>query len=167
MIYLVKSNDKLKVGYTANFKKRMEGYRSHNPDIEIINMKAGSREDEKALHDELGELNVIGEWYLYSQYIIDTFENYVIKDESLKEEIMRLKLEIIRLSKLRTPHQVNELTKQTITIELNSLDEFYELELNSIEDKSANEVLIKWRDKILYHRVGYEYIISNKLLTFK
>lgn len=167
MIYLVKSNDKLKIGYTANFKKRMEGYRSHNPDIEVINIKAGSREDEKALHDELGELNVTGEWYLYSQYIIDTFENYVIKDESLKEEIMRLKLEIMRLSKLSIPHQVNELTKQTITMELDSIDEFYELDLNLIENKNANEVLIKWGNKILYHRVGHEYIMSNKLLTFK
>jgi hypothetical protein len=157
MIYLVKSNDKLKIGYTSNFAERIKGYKSHNPDIEIINYKIGSREDEKILHDTLKELIIVGEWYLYSEYIIDVFEKYVPNEKSLKVENIKLKEKILQLTSYK---KVEKLEKSTSRIILENIIDFYEIDLNEFKD--SDEVIITFEDKILYHRLNNNYIINIK-----
>jgi hypothetical protein len=140
MIYLVKSNDKLKIGYTSNFAERIKGYKSHNPDIEIINYKIGSRE-----------------WYLYSEYIIDVFEKYVPNEKSLKVENIKLKEKILQLTSYK---KVEKLEKSTSRIILENIIDFYEIDLNEFKD--SDEVIITFEDKILYHRLNNNYIINIK-----
>lgn len=36
MIYVLKSNDLVKVGYTKDFKSRLNNYKTHNPHIEVL-----------------------------------------------------------------------------------------------------------------------------------
>ena len=50
MLYLIKSRDRFKIGYTSNLKKRLNTYLTHNPDIELLAYKQGNKNDEKELH---------------------------------------------------------------------------------------------------------------------
>lgn len=51
MLYLIKSNKFLKIGYTSNIDNRIKQYKTHNPDIKILSIIEGTREDEKKLHE--------------------------------------------------------------------------------------------------------------------
>lgn len=50
MIYLLKSGKFLKIGFTSNIENRIKQYKTHNPDILVLSMIEGTREDEKKLH---------------------------------------------------------------------------------------------------------------------
>lgn len=50
MLYLVKSGDFVKVGYSRNINNRMNAYKTHHPDITLVKTKEGSKEDEKFIH---------------------------------------------------------------------------------------------------------------------
>lgn len=76
MIYLLKSNDKLKIGYTKNFNRRLKQYRTHNIDIEVVATKEGTTTDEQFLHNILKPYKVDLEWFYYDPYIIDTFNKH-------------------------------------------------------------------------------------------
>jgi predicted GIY-YIG superfamily endonuclease len=36
MLYLIESGDYYKIGTTTDIKRRMQDYRTHNPDVELI-----------------------------------------------------------------------------------------------------------------------------------
>lgn len=47
MIYLIKSGDFLKIGFTTDIYKRYESYSIHNPDFQFLGLKEGDTTDEK------------------------------------------------------------------------------------------------------------------------
>lgn len=62
MLYLIKSGDYYKIGYTDNMYIRLKDYRTHNPDIHLIGMKEGTLEDENNYHKEFSDYIIHGEW---------------------------------------------------------------------------------------------------------
>lgn len=70
MIYVIKSGDKLKVGYTQNLEKRLISYRTHNPHIELITTMAGERKLEQGMHKHLAKYRVEGEWFEYNDQVM-------------------------------------------------------------------------------------------------
>lgn len=77
MIYLLKSNDKLKIGYTKDFESRIKQYKLHNPDIEVIDCKDGLMKDEQILHSICSKYKVSNEWYKHCDEVITEFVNYI------------------------------------------------------------------------------------------
>jgi hypothetical protein len=43
MIYLLKSNNYYKVGYADNVESRLNAYKTHNPDFELIGVRQGTK----------------------------------------------------------------------------------------------------------------------------
>lgn len=76
MLYLIKSNKFLKIGYTSNLNNRIKQYKTHNPDIKVLSIIDGTREDEKKLHELCKEWKYDSEWFYYSPKIIDLFLNH-------------------------------------------------------------------------------------------
>lgn len=72
VLYLIKSRDRFKIGYTSNLKKRINTYLTHNPDTELLAYKQGSRTDEKDLHIK------------YKKYLIANSEWMIIPKEEIK-----------------------------------------------------------------------------------
>ena len=50
MLYLLKSNNSLKIGTTNNLKNRLLTYKTHNPDVELIDVCEGDFEEELEIH---------------------------------------------------------------------------------------------------------------------
>ena len=73
MIYLLKSGKFLKIGFTSNIENRIKQYKTHNPDILVLSMMEGTREDEKKLHTLCKQWKYDTEWFYYNPKIIDLF----------------------------------------------------------------------------------------------
>lgn len=71
----MKSGDYLKIGITDNLDKRLKQYRTHNPNIIILDTRDGTYSDEYFLH-KMFEKYLINdsEWMLYSEDIIKIFK---------------------------------------------------------------------------------------------
>lgn len=50
MLYLIKSQQYVKIGFTTDLEKRMSIYTTHNPDFELLDTCIGTLKDEKSLH---------------------------------------------------------------------------------------------------------------------
>lgn len=77
MIYLIKSGNALKIGYTSNIKTRIVNYKTHNLDLELLYTKEGSRSDEKKLHSLCNEYKIENEWFKYNNEVIEIFNNFI------------------------------------------------------------------------------------------
>ena len=93
MIYLIKSGNYLKIGYSQDVKKRLQTYTTHNPDITLLDTIAGDESTEKMLHNLCKEfrLNNKQEWFHLDPFVIDVWNS--LKDseyiEIPKSEIAR------------------------------------------------------------------------------
>ena len=89
MLYVVKSSQYYKVGFTENndtLHKRIDSYKTHNPDFQIIGLYEGTKKDEKKIHSLLSEYKHFGEWFYKNEYteeIINNVDSYLIKDKIL------------------------------------------------------------------------------------
>ena len=75
MLYLVRSKERFKIGYTTNLVKRMNTYSTHNPDVKLLAFKEGSKEEEKELHNK------------YKKYLIKNSEWMDIPKEEILDFI--------------------------------------------------------------------------------
>ncbi len=50
MLYLIKSNNYLKIGFCKNLENRLKQYNTHNPDYTVIAVRDGTASDEYFLH---------------------------------------------------------------------------------------------------------------------
>lgn len=69
-------NKLLKIGYTTNLNNRLHGLKTGNPLITVVSFKAGSKMDEKNLHEQCKEWYVDKEWYQDTVEVRKKFEEY-------------------------------------------------------------------------------------------
>lgn len=98
MIYVIESNDKFKVGYTANWEVRKVAYDTHNPDWNLISLHEGNALLEQAVRDELKSWLYKGEWFTkfdewYSKVLSIIQRLSVDVDIPSEEEILKARAE--------------------------------------------------------------------------
>lgn len=73
MIYLIKSGNYCKIGYSMDgktFFKRMRTYLTHNPTYQILDLREGDKITERLIHNMIpSELLHYGEWCVWSKEI--------------------------------------------------------------------------------------------------
>lgn len=86
MIYLIKSNNYLKIGYTKNIINRMQHYRTHNPEYQLLAYRGGNIQAEKLLHVLLSNYFLdTTEWMRYDNFILELFSSIVLPEDYLLE----------------------------------------------------------------------------------
>lgn len=120
MLYLIKSHDKLKIGYTKDIAKRLKQYKTHNLDIELISYRHGTMQDEKAIQDLCTDYKIDLEWYKCCDIVMNIFSSY--QNDAVKEKIENLER---RLSIQQDNYN-------------NLLSKF--MDLKSVVDKRVNEM---------------------------
>lgn len=113
MLYLIKlkgeTNTLLKIGYTKNIDKRLKAYKTHNPLIELVDVKEGSIFDESCLHNQLKEylFDDSKEWFIENDKIYNIWKSYNRKvlPEEQEETILKIKIfkKLIELARLLNP----------------------------------------------------------------
>lgn len=63
MLYFIKSNGFVKIGYAKNIDKRMKQYYTHNPDFQLLDSIDGELQEEKFLHKILKNYQFRTEWF--------------------------------------------------------------------------------------------------------
>lgn len=97
MIYLIQSGNNLKIGFTSNLKSRLNQYKTHNPDIRLLNYKSGTKEDEKKLHVLCEKYKYYTEWFTYCEEVIDIFNNYISESNEGSDEEFNFK-ELVKIN---------------------------------------------------------------------
>lgn len=86
MLYFIKSQNYLKIGYSQDFETlvdRMSSYCTHNPNFILLSFtEFGTTKDEKALHKLLKDFQYYTEWFRDDLKVFQTWEKY-IKDKNL------------------------------------------------------------------------------------
>nr|DAT90361.1 MAG TPA: hypothetical protein [Caudoviricetes sp.] len=97
MIYLIKSGNNLKIGFASNLKSRLDQYKTHNPDVRLLNYKSGTREDERNLHTLCKRYKYSNEWFIDCKEVVDIFNSYISKldEESNFKESIKINLNTI------------------------------------------------------------------------
>lgn len=102
MLYLIKlkgeTNTLLKIGYTKDIDQRLKTYKTHNPLVELIDIKEGDTLDESCLHNKLKEylFDNSKEWFIEDNEIYNTWRNYNRKILSTKQKEILLRLRIFK-----------------------------------------------------------------------
>ena len=108
MLYLIKSGDYYKIGYTDNMYIRLKDYRTHNPDIHLIGMKEGTLEDESNYHKELSDYIIRGEWMQVPNEKIEQLKKDFIKVDIIPTRKESKKLSDFQKYKTYTEKDVNK-----------------------------------------------------------
>lgn len=80
MIYIIKSTDYIKVGYSQDeetLERRINNYNTHNPEYIILNVYEGSKNNEHDLHVLLSEYKYKSEWFLYNANVLTIIQRYI------------------------------------------------------------------------------------------
>lgn len=81
MIYFVKANDRVKIGYADDPANRIPSIQTSSPyELEVLLIVEGTYEVERELHRRFQEYRVTGEWFEYG----DRIESFV-KDNQDKD----------------------------------------------------------------------------------
>jgi DNA-binding XRE family transcriptional regulator len=82
MIYFIKQNDFIKIGYTNNLKNRLNQLQTSSPvRLEVLGLIKGDKSDEKKHHDLFKNFCSNGEWFILNEEI----KNYI---DSLDKGLM-------------------------------------------------------------------------------
>lgn len=113
MIYFIKTNGQVKIGYTDNLNKRIAAYRTHNPQAELIAEMDGDRATEKAIHKQLASDRIKGEWFNHSQQVKDYIREHAIDQchTKISKEGMHTLLTLKSISAFKLGFKVCELAE--------------------------------------------------------
>jgi DNA-binding XRE family transcriptional regulator len=76
MLYFIKNGRYVKIGHTNNIKLRLSDLQVANPErLSVIGLIEGSRNDEAELHNKFKHLSAGGEWFYYTEELIDFIQN--------------------------------------------------------------------------------------------
>lgn len=174
MIYLLKSNDKLKIGYTKNMYNRFMQYKNHNPDIELLYFKDGAESDESILLNKCNKYLVYGnEWFEYNEFIVNEFLNYGDTDLYYYEDMFKYKVikkkeleELDRIEGLKTPNWPTEGCNDPIIVECMSniinYKEYTPNELKSVIEPILSNLNIKYTHlSVAKYLTNYNIVNKN------
>ena len=102
MLYVVKSGDFVKVGYSSDVPKRMKQYATHNPNFELLYILAGDIKLEREIQKELDNYHFRLEWFHCDDYVLakiaylkEKFKDYVEDINSVQRKMRDIQTELV------------------------------------------------------------------------
>lgn len=87
MVYFIKCENYVKVGYTANMKQRFKKYVTENPfPLKVLGIINGGYDVEKKIHKQLETWWHRGEWFTYNIVVRDLIKQ-IMKENKDNEEV--------------------------------------------------------------------------------
>lgn len=116
MIYFIKQDNYVKIGYTNRFKKRLSQLQTSSPvKLEVIGLIKGEKCDEKNYHDAFKHICSNGEWFFYNDEI-ERFVDQLDKDLMWKYGLTEENISPIGL--IKQTRLENNLTLEELAIRL-------------------------------------------------
>lgn len=157
MLYLIKSQQYVKIGFTTDLEKRMSIYTTHNPDFELLDTCIGTLKDEKSLHKQIKDFQFKNEWYYDNPKIYEIW-NIFKRTASLKNNLRLLdfvdKNILFFILKLVNPNNINdkiEIDSQWLKIISYELNISEDSILNSLEKLKKLGIIYNIKKSIYVH----------------
>ena len=81
MIYFLKANDRVKVGYSHDPSNRVPSIQTSSPyELEVLLVIDGTRDEERQLHAQFASLRLSGEWFQFDELIKSFVKDNVHRD---------------------------------------------------------------------------------------
>lgn len=103
MIYFIKANDRVKIGYADDPKSRIQSIQTSSPyKLEVLLIIDGNFEVERELHDRFQAYRITGEWFEYvdelSSFVKENYKEdrkfefgFTLNDYANYEQVLRLR----------------------------------------------------------------------------
>ena len=133
MLYLVRFDNALKIGYTSNLINRLNNFKTTQLNVELISSREGNVKHEKILHELCASSKLRNELFKDDPIVISIFNNHIFNDNEI--EIKNLEIEN---KKLMIENQTFKLKNKTLVKENEKLmDDLKSItsKVNIIEDK--------------------------------
>lgn len=133
MLYLVRFDNALKIGYTSNLVNRLNNFKTTQLNVELISSREGTVKHEKILHELCSASKLRNELFKDDPIVIQIFNNHIFNDN----EVLIKNLELEN-KKLMIENQSLKLENKTMEKENKKLiDNLKALKskVNIIEDK--------------------------------
>lgn len=157
MLYLIKSSNYIKIGFTNNINNRMKAYNTCNPDYELLDTVEGTEEDESNFHNIISKYHYRGEWFYFNQEILDIWNSTFGRKVFIKLTKENLTEENLRMIKIEQDDEYYQKTQALMYREnfvLNNLkilidtnQPFYDFLVQKIEESDHNKYLETIRKK--------------------
>lgn len=133
MLYLVRFDNALKIGYTSNLINRLNNFKTTQLNVELISSREGNVKHEKILHELCSSSKLRNELFKDDPMVISIFNNHIFNDNEI--EIKTLQIEnkklMIENQSLKLENKTIEKENKKLIDNLNSLKS----KVNIIEDK--------------------------------
>lgn len=174
MLYLIKSGNYIKIGYSENLEKRLQSYNTHNPNYQLIDTIEGNEDLEKTLHHLCKEFKFKNEWFHLNQFIIDIWNklktsNFISIDSFTNEPINELnvdyKIKCKNITedylKLKTNNDISEKKYKLLLDKFeNSLKN---LEIQVLQFKDLSEENKNLKEQLLEIQNKYINLLENRI----
>jgi len=85
MIYFIKANDRVKIGYADDPKSRIQSIQTSSPyKLEVLLIIDGSYEVERDLHKSFQEFRITGEWFEFAEGLVSFIKENRNKDRKFE-----------------------------------------------------------------------------------
>ena len=121
MLYLVRFDNALKIGYTSNLINRLKSFQTTQLNVELISSREGDLKHEKILHELCSSSKLKNELFKDDPIVIQIFNNHIFNDQ----EVMIKNLEIENKELIKDNqflrNEINQLEKQNEKLKENLL----------------------------------------------
>ena len=145
MIYFIRQDDKVKIGYTEDINNRLSQLKTGSPyELTVALLIEGDYDKKKELHDTFSDFRIRGEWYEFcediQEYITSMnekdlrYEEGLLDKEGLDPNVQTTFIRVLNSLKLRevgeklniTPQSVREIETRELhgTVSLNILRKY-------------------------------------------
>lgn len=152
MLYLIKSGDYIKIGFSNDVVNRMKSYKTCNPDFEILDIQTGSEYDEKRWHDLLLIYKHRGEWFHFNQEILNLWNQQYGSNIHIETKEDKLKLKEDHLTDKETSLLYREnFILNNIKNLIDQQQPFYEYLVQQINKSNESEYIktLKKKDELI------------------
>lgn len=159
MLYLIKSNNSLKIGTTTNLKNRLSAYKTHNPDIELLDVCDGDLKEESELHSLLKnyQYKQRKEWFVECEEVYNIWNKFKVELEQRKEDELKNIEQIDRFILLVEEDQFLEIYNRNNGRIFNGLKD-WALSINATYEDFCNLYLKKGNYDFLFPEESVIYL---------
>ena len=83
MLYLVRFDNALKIGYTSNLVNRLNNFKTTQLNVELVSSREGSVKHEKILHELCSASKLRNELFKDDPIVIQIFNNHMFNDNEV------------------------------------------------------------------------------------
>ena len=143
MLYLVRFDNALKIGYTSNLINRLKSFETTQLNVELVSSREGDLKHEKILHELCSSARLKNELFKDEQIVISIFNNHIFNDEEIKNKNLEMKNKELMIANSALKLEIKQLNKENQKI-IDNL-KFARSRLDIIEDRI--EIMNKQKEK--------------------